>query len=858
MNKKGKKRFYLIYTLCFAFLAGIIAFLFYSKGKTLIDYEGDGFRQHYRALVYYAAYLKEIFRNIIHGRFVIPQWDFAIGEGNDIIQTFHYYCLGDIFTVFSVFFPLDKMYLYYDFATLCRMYAAGLAFSCLCFYKKKDDFWTVLTGSLLYGFSEYALAFLSTHVFFISAMVFLPLIILGAEMILNDDRPYLFPIAVCLSALSNIYFFYMNVLSTAIYVTIRILMMEGEIKEKFHRFLRIFVFSLLGLLMSFVIIFPMLWIILSGSRLQSEIISGVFYSLDEYKGLLAGFVYGNHNYFGDYTIVALLAVIYLFFNRKGNRQLKVMFVVGLIMTLIPFFGKLYNAMIYPTGRWLYAMTLLICYIVVDQFDALIKDKQNLIVILAAAAYSGLSIYLEGDFWQVKAMYLFLMVIYAAALRIVKNRKLCSVMCFLFALFCIGFEILYSFSAIGWQMSERGTPISRIEEMDRDEHYLFDDLNEPFFRYSGDGIDTNQGIQGTSSSTQYYWSLANSNVIEYRKAMGLSDHNNHHYDHYDGRLGLNSLAGVRYFVLSKEQVPTGFTHLMSEDGYEVYKSEHCLPLVYAYDSFLGREEFDQLSVEEKNEAVLSAAVIEKQSDLVRKEVFNGDSVELNVSMSFEGMNADQGIIKVNDGNAVMKLDADHDQPGEYYFVIEGLYSDVNSNIVVKFGDVRKTLYFKGPYHSAYGDKHDFIINLGYLKEFKDPIEVSFPNKGEFTYKTIKVVYVDTAKQIEKIKKLNNVRISSLSVTTNRVTSDLSIDKDQILCFSIPYSKGWKAYVDGKKTDLFSCNIAYSGLELEKGTHHIELVYSTPLLKSGALISVFSWIVFIFVACRDDHFVIKRHN
>ena len=69
----------------------------------MIDYEGDGFRQHYRALVYYASYLKTICHNFFHGNFVIPQWDFAIAEGNDIIQTFHYYCLGDVFTVFSVF-----------------------------------------------------------------------------------------------------------------------------------------------------------------------------------------------------------------------------------------------------------------------------------------------------------------------------------------------------------------------------------------------------------------------------------------------------------------------------------------------------------------------------------------------------------------------------------------------------------------------------------------------------------------------------------------------------------------------------------------------------------------------------------
>lgn len=822
----------------------------------MIDYEGDGFRQHYRALVYYASYLKTICHNFFHGNFVIPQWDFAIAEGNDIIQTFHYYCLGDVFTVFSVLFPLDKMYLFYDFATFCRMYTAGLAFSCLCFYKQKNDFWAVLTGSLLYCFSEYALAFMSTHVFFISAMVFLPMIILGVEKILNDDSPYFFSLAVCLSALSNIYFFYMNVLSTAIYVAVRILMMKGEIKEKTSHFIKIFLYSLLGLLMSFAITLPMLWIILSGSRLQSSIISSTFYSLDEYKSLFAAFVYGSHNYFGDYTIVALLAVLFLFFNKNSSKQLKVLFVIGLIMTSIPFFGKLYNAMIYPTGRWLYAMTLLICFIVVDQFDSLIKEKQNLGVLISASVYSLLSIFLESDFWQIKAMYLVLMFLYVIALVIVKNRRLCSIMCLLLAIFCISFEILYSFSALGWQMSNNGTLISRIEEMNNDEHYLFDEIDAPFFRYSGDHIDTNQGILGKTSSTQYYWSLANNNVIEFRKVMGLSDHNNHHYDHYDGRLNLNALAGVRYYVYSKGQIPTGFEYMKSENGYEIYSSDYSLPMVYSYDSYISRKDFDKLSVEEKNEAVLQTAVIDNESNLVEKGNFVSDGISLDYEMSCEGLNVDEKTIYVDESNAIMTLNTQYDKAGEYYFVIEGLYSNVNSNIVVQYEDSRKTLYFKGPYHSAYGDKHDFIINIGYMDRLSNPIEVYFPNTGEFTFRAIKIVYINTEKQIEEIRKLNNVHISSMSVENNTAVYDLNLDKDQILCFSIPYSEGWKAYVDGEKAETFSCNIAYTGLAVNKGVHHIELIYSTPLLKTGLFASFGAWIVYIFLSRKSV--VFKRNK
>ena len=226
MNVKNKKTYYLLYSLFFMILSGSILFFYYSQGKTMIDSGGDGFRQHYRALIYYSDYLKSIFQNFLHGHFNIPHWDFAVSEGSDIITTFHYYGLGDIFTILCFLFLRSKMYLYYDFATFARLFATGVAFSELCFYKKKQNYWMVLTCSLIYAFCPFSFSNLNSHVFFISAAVFLPLIILGVEKVLNDDKPYVLIVSVMLSALSNIYFFYMNVLSTIIFTFVRLLFIE--------------------------------------------------------------------------------------------------------------------------------------------------------------------------------------------------------------------------------------------------------------------------------------------------------------------------------------------------------------------------------------------------------------------------------------------------------------------------------------------------------------------------------------------------------------------------------------------------------------------------------------------------------
>lgn len=69
---------------------------------------------------------------------------------------------------------------------------------------------------------------------------------------------------------------------------------------------------------------------------------------------------------------------------------------------------------------------------------------------------------------------------------------------------------------------------------------------------------------------------------------------------------------------------------------------------------------------------------------------------------------------------------------------------------------------------------------------------------------------------------------------------------MVCFSIPYSDGWKAYVDGIEVKLHHANTAYMAIEVEPGEHQYELVYETPLLKPGMYVSAISLIVFFGIS------------
>ena len=65
---------------------------------------------------------------------------------------------------------------------------------------------------------------------------------------------------------------------------------------------------------------------------------------------------------------------------------------------------------------------------------------------------------------------------------------------------------------------------------------------------------------------------------------------------------------------------------------------------------------------------------------------------------------------------------------------------------------------------------------------------------------------------------------------------------IMYTSIPYYKGWKAYVDGEQADIIKIGNALCGVKLSSGSHTVEFKYFPYGFKLGLIISMIG----IFVA------------
>ncbi|WP_416145443.1 YfhO family protein [Planococcus koreensis] len=92
---------------------------------------------------------------------------------------------------------------------------------------------SAFTGAALYGLSGMYFRHTVYWEFFADAYLWLPLLILGVEKVFREQKPGWFLFAIAISLIDNFYFAYINMMLTAIYITVRLFfpLTESEIPK---------------------------------------------------------------------------------------------------------------------------------------------------------------------------------------------------------------------------------------------------------------------------------------------------------------------------------------------------------------------------------------------------------------------------------------------------------------------------------------------------------------------------------------------------------------------------------------------------------------------------------------------------
>jgi uncharacterized membrane protein YfhO len=93
-------------------------------------------------------------------------------------------------------------------------------------------------------------------------------------------------------------------------------------------------------------------------------------------------------------------------------------------------------------------------------------------------------------------------------------------------------------------------------------------------------------------------------------------------------------------------------------------------------------------------------------------------------------------------------------------------------------------------------------------------------------------------------------SSFTYDSKGFEAEITLDKSQLVFFSVPYSDGWTAEVNGQPVDIEKVSYGFMAVKADSGTNTITFRYHTPGLDIGIIISVIgvSGLVIYLIICR----------
>ena len=792
-KKSGESKWLLIYSFTFFVMCIIIFSPFILKKKTLVSY-ADGYNQYLPAYIYTGRYLRHLPEEIIR-RHQIPQFDFSIGFGDDIIGTLNYYGFGSVFTLTSVFVPPAYASIGYSLTILLKFYLAGIAFS---LFEKKQTKSTVsmLVGALFYAFQGYALYYSTIFSAFGDVLVFFPLCLLGIDSIFvsankKGDR-LLLALSICTLSLSGFYFLYMASIPFVIYTLYKL---KNRRTRRKKCVLSVLLSYIAGVCMSGIILLPALYGYLHSSRVgvkEQDIFHYLFSlpSLENMKKQCLALVLPLYEDGIGIPIIFWIILVLYYIRAKDKKCLGVMLLV--LATFIPTVGSMMNGFSYSSNRWEFIVYFFFAWEITVIFHSFERWR----IQIAVACLINISLY----------------------------------------------GLLFNFD---WQVNFRSyqNTVASIESSVL-AHYTYEqqnaDGNDEVERLDIYDSSLGSSLALNTKSTTSYFSISNGFLFDFFNKLMISPGirgARFCLKGLDGRQVLESLMSVKYYSQGERgacieenemRFPFGivFTNVIDE---EQVSKESSLSLTALLSNTLVLNELDC-----KIDASRSA--VQNKVQQVPKDIKTNGIV-------YQGktLYADKG------GEVVVTPRDTKNGKGELYLFLHGFsYEDKNNEAEIRIGE--KSVLLKGVDNRNYiGNLSDYLIKLDGDDE---SYAIQFSQEGHYFLESIELLWLDLNDFQEDYDELvSNGFLYEVENENNYISGRFDASVDGYLFLSIPYSAGWKCWVDGKETEIDRTDYAFMSIPVTEGTHSVVLKYRSPWILYGCMLSAVGFVMVILWRFSD---------
>lgn len=748
-EKNNKYSIFIYYTLIF----GVIAFLawnvFIKLGKSFV-WSTDGFRQHYIILEDF----NRIIKNILQNGILFFSWN--MGLGLDVIGQYSYYVLGDPFAYISLLFPLKYLKYVYQILVISRIYCVGIAFIIYCRYNRKEDYNT-LVGAIIYTFCGYIFYAAVRHPYFTNAAIMLPLVFLGIDRILKEDKYIFFTVTIAVLAIMNYYFLYIITILTVLYAIVKYITQyrENGIKDFGLKFAKTVAFYIIALMIAGIILLPTIYAFINSDRTGVDY---TYYDLKYYEQLLFGQPdtgFWSKSYVASILLLMLPVGILNFKNNKENKTTLINIAISIIILLIPFLGSVMNGFSFQSNRWIFAYSFYMAYLSVLNLrkDMKYTGKEIILMIATLMIYSICALIVNNINRKFVLVSIFFatMIITLIVLKniYIKYKKIIILLCEVAIIILVGANtIIYAWSVYNLDGGKYVAEFIHIADLNKQYNNYGNKIKNfdtviKYIKHNDNGFyrigtpiynNNNMSIKHDYKSFNNYLSIGNGYISDFAKELlVLGNNKTNALNEFDSRTKITTLLGCKYYVIPKNKelyLPYGYNLIKEYKNTQVYENANNLTIGVFYDNFIVKEDYNRLSVLEKEQALLETAVIENSSEIEGKNIDYNENIIDTIKGSEKEVN-----YTISDKDSFLEdkkfyIDFDKVENCELYLYFDNLEYDSTDEYYVKatYNKVKKQQRVRDKIKVAYYVKTpNILFNLGYKEKHSGKIKVELTGK-----------------------------------------------------------------------------------------------------------------------------------
>lgn len=670
-------------------------------------------------------------------------WNNSIDIGGNLLELFTsiFYTPFSIETL-SVLFPVKLLPYVLSFVTILNFTMCGVT-SHLYFRRHIKNENVVIICSILYAFSGYQIINL-VYANFYKYFVFFPLLLLSFEMLVEDNRKFLFMTCIAIAS-TNIFFFTMEVVFLIIYFFVKYgyeYINKKEIKKMFIIILRIMIEVIVGIMIMAFINLPNIEFLLGNERATGNI--NLIPTIDNLKEFyikniksyllipqaMSMGVFPRHKDFMSNSIYIPIFSFILYFTYAKNKKdyLKRLIIVFFIFNVL----RLLNASFYlfkgEYHRWNH-MFLMVLILVTGK---ILEDKNKydtkkityisigLIGLLSITLFIK-NVYIDKNIdykyiFSLLFLMIFTIILYVFAYIIYEKKEVViSDIKRIFLLFIVPIFIMVNFNIYYYQNTIDTSGVSfDINGKSKGENlikyyetaFLLDNEIGPY-RYKF--VDNN--------NEAFYFNLGMLNNLPTINSFVSSIGNDadRFYTSIDNKRGVHTsygvnnkeyLLGVRYLVklnTLEDKKDERYTFIKNiNDYFDLYEVNAYLDMGYTYDKYILKSEYEKLSSTDKVDCMLQALVIKDEEENEINKYFNNDKTVLDKT-SFNKNKTNEAINK----HKIDKLENYKYKSNEYSFNVKA-----NKDSVL-YMSIPNSKYFK----AFVNGNNEKIIDVNGMMAFK---------------------------------------------------------------------------------------------------------------------------------------------